>query len=71
MLCRRLRCASPDCVVVGFSWTVSLDGAVSDGQKYATVTAVDAAGNESVRSNEVAFVFDGTAPAVAPNLSVQ
>ena len=52
------------------SWTCAA-GTVSDGQHYATVTALDAAGNESARSNEFPFVFDGTAPAAASNLRVQ
>ncbi len=44
---------------------------IQDGQKYVTVTARDAAGNESVRSGEVPFAYDGTAPAAASNLRVR
>jgi hypothetical protein len=42
-----------------------------EGQKYATVTAIDIAGNESPRSNEFPFVFDVTVPAAASNFRVQ
>lgn len=47
-------------------WPCSL---LTDGQKYAYVTALDLAGNESANSNEVPFVFDAKAP-VAPALRV-
>lgn len=45
--------------------------AIGEGQKYATVTAVDLAGNESPRSNEFAFALDSMVPAAASNLKVQ
>jgi len=34
----------------------------ANGQKYAVVTALDSAGNESPRSTEIPFVFNGTPP---------
>lgn len=42
--------------------TANLCGGQPDGQKFSIIRAQDLAGNESVGSNEVPFVFDGTAP---------
>lgn len=39
------------------------DLALTEGQKYAAATAIDTAKNRSGFSNEVAFIFDKTAPA--------
>lgn len=54
-----------------FGPTQNLCASVSDGQKFAVVTAVDKAGNESVPSGEAPFVLDVTAPPSASSLSVQ
>lgn len=42
-----------------------------DGQKYAVVTAVDTAGNESAPSTEVPFALNVTAPSVPTGLTVR
>lgn len=49
------------------SWTCT---GLTSGQKYAVVTAVDQAGNESAESNEVPFVLDALAPGTPGNLRV-
>lgn len=41
-----------------------------DGQYYAAVTAYDTAGNESAKSVEAPFLFNGVAPAAPQNFSV-
>ena len=46
-------------------------GTLSNGQKYTVVTAVDLAGNESIRSTEVPFVLDTIAPAAPSEVTVQ
>lgn len=43
-------------------------GLLSDGPYFVTLTAVDLAGNESGRSNEVSFVYNG--PPVAPVVTI-
>jgi hypothetical protein len=43
---------------------------MSQGQKYAVVTAVDLAGNESGASNEVPFFYDAVAPSAPSSLTV-
>lgn len=48
----------------------STAGITAAGQYYATVTAFDTAGNESSKSNEVAFVLDPAAPTTPLNLRV-
>lgn len=56
----------------GTSYTTgNLCAGQTNGQKYAVVTAVDTAGNESPRSNEVPFAFDAVAPPVPSNLRAQ
>ena len=51
--------------------TVNLCAGQSQGQKYAVVTAVDLASNESGVSNEVPFVYDTAVPSAPANFKVQ
>ena len=46
-------------------------GTLSNGQKYAVVTAFDLAGNESVRCSELPFVLDTIAPAAPSGVGIQ
>lgn len=48
-----------------YKWGCS--GTIVDGQKYATVTAVNLAGAESKRSNEFPFVLQHPVPPSAPS----
>jgi hypothetical protein len=52
--------------------TTSWTGAVNliEGSNKFELTALDAAGNESARSDPFFFVFDGTAPAIPSGLKV-
>ena len=50
--------------------TCQAAGVTKDGQYYAVVTATDLAGNQSLPSNEVAFLRDTVGPEPPPNLSV-
>jgi hypothetical protein len=52
------------------TWTCPI-GQIADGQKYVYVVAVDAAGNEALKSNVFPFVLDRTAPAPAGNVRVR